>query len=662
MYTINNKVFEVENYLDESSELKELINNNQLIYIISGCGMGKTYFTKNYLMKNYVVVNVNFLNVLNLQNFSDTYSVGDSCIEEWKGNTNITINIQNMDRISDECIEELAKNNGILVVDEIQKMYQDSYYRTCCGDRGIYQLQRFKEAGVKIIIYTGTPLKGIDFDDFETVTIKKTNITKNDSYVFNWMKGLNKVNTSSLVENLVNQGFYPIILANERRNQLFNRLVGHGINVGYIESNGKSIDGSETKYLIDNSKTPDDFDCLLCTSVIQEGLNLNEYTEDKRLVFITYINEIYAAPQLIQFAGRARNQQKNVILGYNNEEEFDLNFEENIFEFEVENYDSSKETLIKETSSAFNSKKDWENYITNYTHSVTFIDSTAKEANVLYDINKIEIKNKKTDWIKYGKELFKDEYKGKTIVNKMIRPDEKEDLVSYKINNNKFWIYTSNVNRANLIKYAIDNQLIYKHDLDRISEEELIKLCNTVKLSRLYKYALTKSKYIGKSIVIDYLRAGNIDDKVLYETLMEIFKMEYRVNGEVIDTNNALTKDQKRKIKGPVEELLRHKDTMKLVLRKITNFELPNTNNYSSFIELMNSLDIIETFLREEKERKINESKKGAYNKKQYTLINNSDIIFNNLNDCYLYVKENLNYKNSFDSFQKRDWKKMFNK
>lgn len=685
MYSINN--YEVKNYLEESSELKEIIRDNQLIYIIAGCGMGKTTFTKNYLMKNYVVLNVNFLNAVNQQSFGDvidkrtnevlekgTYQIGDTEINDWDGLTNMTINIQNLSKISDECINVMASNNGILVIDEIQKMYQDSYYRKCCGDSGLGQIKRFKDSGVKVIIMTGTPLTGIEFEGFVSVRIKKTEIRREDSYVFTWMKGLNKVNIHEFVSRLISKDYFPIILCNEKREQVYKRLISKGINVGYVESSDRIKEDTETNYILREERTSDKYDCLLCTSVIQEGLNIKEDIVDKKLVFISFINEIYAAPQLIQFAGRARNQLKRVFLGYNKLEEFNLNFKETIFEFESDEYDLAKERLIKETSKLFNSKEDWENYIKEYTHKCTFMDSTIDEIDLNFKYE-TDIELIKTDWMNYCKELFKDEYKNSVIVNKTIQPSEESGLKVEKIKNNRYWFYTANRNKANMIKYLVDKELVVKSDIEKLDEEILLRLAFTVKLSRLYKKALDKTEGAAREIVLDQMEKGlTIDYDNLYKSLMNFFKMEYRVNGEIINVDNALNKDQRNKIKGPVEELLRHRKTMALVIRNLKMQEKEKESAYNisikfaeddNFGKMLENLNIVNTFLEEEKDRKRNESRKGAYKglnvKKTYTLIENNSIIFNNLSDCYNYVKDN-GYKNSFDSFQKRDWKKYYSK
>jgi hypothetical protein len=56
----------IKKYLAEiKDELLSLIDQNKGLYIIAGCGCGKSYFVKEVLMKRYIVLNVNFLNIAN---------------------------------------------------------------------------------------------------------------------------------------------------------------------------------------------------------------------------------------------------------------------------------------------------------------------------------------------------------------------------------------------------------------------------------------------------------------------------------------------------------------------------------------------------------------------------------------------------------------------
>ena len=65
---------DVKNYITEiENEIIEEINKSNGVYLISGCGTGKTHFVKNILCKKKKTLVINFLNVVNEQSYKDIY-------------------------------------------------------------------------------------------------------------------------------------------------------------------------------------------------------------------------------------------------------------------------------------------------------------------------------------------------------------------------------------------------------------------------------------------------------------------------------------------------------------------------------------------------------------------------------------------------------------
>ena len=213
------ETLKVNNYLSEiQEEIIEKLESTNGIFLCAGCGLGKSYLIREVLMKRYKCLNVNFLNILNNQNFQDTYEEGKKSVLEYKGTESKTINVANIQFISAECLNNLE----LLIVDEIHNTHFHATFRRCCGDSLVEQLQRFKEAGVKILVVSGTPIGGISLGKrlgLTSIKVEKKNIEEKDKYIFTFREGLNCLNVADFALNLENQGKTVLIITDLNRNQ-----------------------------------------------------------------------------------------------------------------------------------------------------------------------------------------------------------------------------------------------------------------------------------------------------------------------------------------------------------------------------------------------------------------------------------------------------------
>lgn len=626
----------VKNYLTESDDLKKIIRENQLTYIVSGCGMGKSYFTSNYLMTEMKVLNVNFLNTTNLQNFSDTYVEGPVAASGYDGMCNLTINVQNLNYITDFAIS----NIDVLVIDEIQKAYQDISYRSCCGSKLEGQIDRFIKAGKKVLVLTGTPVDDVKFlDRFVKVKVEKTEITEKDTYSFRFFKGVSKYNVYDLVDKLLEKGDTPVILANSRRSDIKHILERKGLRVGIVESDEKLVSGSTTEYIIKNQTLPKGVDVILSTSVLQEGINLLE-TVDERLVFITFVEDIQTPHQAVQFAGRARNQKKRLIICYLRDEELNINFLHCM-------YDGLQNTCVLDEanmeyeeiiSSEFNGIEDWKNYL----ESNTTCDIKCKVFSTLISEN-AEDKAFKTDWCEIAKVVLKEKdtkWKAKILC----------ESVPYKIEtreNGIKWLFTDNAKKAKTLISAVENGFIKEAFSEGLDDYlELYRITRTIIYILKNKNSETYYNTIGDWV------SGLIGEDRFFTLYKELMKITYTENGKEVSASDIkdgrLKRDTLKRIDKPYELLVKYVKTVKSILAMINPFL--NIN-----LSLQDRLELLstETIFKAEYESNTSTTRKGVYAKDKFCLSSDCAIKFKSRKEAYEYCVDNGLTDVTFKSFER---------
>ena len=565
------ETLKVNNYLSEiQEEIIEKLESTNGIFLCAGCGLGKSYLIREVLMKRYKCLNVNFLNILNNQNFQDTYEEGKKSVLEYKGTESKTINVANLQFVTTECLNNLE----LLIVDEIHNTHFHATFRRCCGDSLVEQLQRFKEAGVKILVVSGTPIGGISLGKrlgLTSIKVEKKNIEEKDKYIFTFREGLNCLNVADFALNLENQGKTVLIITDLNRKQIRRGLIKAGAEFGEIQSDDRSREGTVTKYLIDNQRLPERYNIFLSTGVLNGGVNILDTSEEREIVYVTFIRDIENPMNLIQLAGRSRNQSKVVECGYSNEEDFNINFIHTLYDNRTN--DIYKSTSVQELETLLgnniNKLSDWVGYIKCFCQSVeifkdsfdTHTEKAETEETDWQDFIKVVMANKKSQSIS-----FYDYFKVKCETNNHLQ------IIDSPRNSSIKWIYTLNVRKARNILRLLD----LGFSIEDISNEKLTRLLNVVYIARTF-LNLTETGYDGlKQDVIDNkldLSLGAVRD-----SFSDIFKISRYVNGK---EETLADWHKSSRVSLPIYVFQNYKNTVSALVRRLS------TNDISKMMKTM---------------------------------------------------------------------------
>lgn len=346
-----NSVGEVEEhseYLsDHYTEITKEIEQSKCLQIVAPVGVGKTHFIKRFtgekIREGKTTLILNFLNVLSttyteklnlrgiLSDLSDFYNFHDKIYTYYGKNALKRLKTHNFEKCS--AIANIASVKSIdildledidyIVIDEIHKMYLDQF-------RGAQMetLRRFiVEAinrGVKVVAMTGTPIEEFDnIFDFVRVTRTDEAKEKKHGFHFQFVQGFTMKNLHKYLPQLHRQQPRTkiVVLYNNTKKcaELAQAMNEYGIKSDYIT---QPADREAKKYLIEKEKLHPNTSIFFCTSIINEGLNIND--KDNEVIYITDIENIKNPYNLIQLGGRSRQQSKKIILGYNNESNFDI--------------------------------------------------------------------------------------------------------------------------------------------------------------------------------------------------------------------------------------------------------------------------------------------------------------------------------------------------
>lgn len=527
----------IKRYLTEKKDdLIRLINENKGLYIISGCGCGKTYFVKEVLMKQFKVLNINFLNIANNQNFKETYIEGKDKVSLIDGFCSKSINVKNLQYISDEA----ANNFDLLVLDEVQELWFSSNYRKESGDLLVNQLKRFK----KLFVLTGTPLIGANLIDelgLKVVVIEKENKEEKDKYEFKLIQGLNYNNIGAFTKDLLEKGKAVIIKSDKNRQGIREKLIKENIGFQDIQSSDRGIKGSCTQYLIENETLPLDCNCFICTSILVGAVNIKETLEEKEIVYICFVQDIGTPHQLIQLMGRSRNQKKVIYIGFDEANEFDISFshivyqnQESLFETEI---NKEKERLI---SCSFSSSKDWIDYLVSLTDGKIEFPPLRS-----YEYKSVD--NDKFDWGKFiqlaRQNNILDNYELSFVVKngkeaKVIASPNKKDIN---------YIYCEKVQKGrNILKL-----MNLGFQVEEFDKAKLSKLCYIMEVANIFIWLSLKGSELDKALFED-LKNGliGIDSNIFKTQFSQLLKIRRLENGEIKELKEN---DTKRKIEKPYE-------------------------------------------------------------------------------------------------------------
>ena len=698
------KEINVSDYLSEAdTEIKNLMNEDNLIYIIASCSCGKSYWIKNYLMNEYKVLNVNFLNVLNLQNFKDSFVEGKSGAERLDGSISATINIQNL-----QYVEAMY---DVLVIDEIQKVF-DVNFRNCI--KFIPEIiKKYKEAGKKVIILTGTPLLGLNlFDElgFSTIRVNKENLTKKDKYFITFVKGLNKSNVCRVIQSRVNtEGF--IVIANQRRDNLCKNFSRNGITYDCIKSDDKLVEGTRLNKLVNGTVEDDtikytildedgDTKVFLSTSVMVEGVNVND---TERIEVITWLDEINTPMNIIQAAGRMRSQSKRIFIGYNDESDFNYSTIRMVREIsdDTDLLDSIESALASE----FNTAEDWENYLNEYTPKCSIVFKDINDY-IMQEDGDSSFNKSKTNWTELCKEATRLYKEGNTrLVAKRLDYDS-EEVNGFKFveapNGKSIWVETTNPDKARLLFNLLETGF----DIKNFSEDEIKLSTEVIKYTKILHKGLRKSMYEidkngciyrnkGIEVYIDSIIHKTISPEDWNTIVNDTFSYIYKIDGVEVDVSNPevaarYMKDKKKMIDKPTEILNNFKKTMVNILSSFLGRDLTadrlfrktaiegvdleealrESSDFNINDELSQDVKEYKAYQKQVKALMKGENKGKAVGKaigkslsEKYCLISDESVKFKTREEMYNYYTSNLNGTVGFNSFEKKGiWKKDFKK
>lgn len=634
----------VNKYLSEAdTEITDILENNYGLFCVAGCGLGKSYYVKHYLMKKYRTINVNFLNVLNLQSFKDTYAAGKEAVEKYDGNTSISINVQNLRNIPTESLNKVQ----LLVLDELQNLYfQATFRQKVTGDSLVEQLKRFKEAGVKILVITGTPIcKAKLSKELGLVSkeIIKRDLEEKDSYRFTFVEGLNYINTVDFCQNLVMKGKTVVVLSDLNRKYIRKALIKNLANFADIQTADKTISNSSTKYIVDNERLPDNTDIFLSTSVIAGGINLLETEDEKEIVYLTTVKDIGNPQQLIQLAGRSRNQKKVIYVGYDDEKDFDINFQHIIYDNSISNVFKTNTVTEMEAllSQSFKDMKSWLGYIKRFCQKVEIY----KEEFNLF----IEEKEKldEVNWSDFAKLIRAENIDKGKLYSEYFRVKSETTDNHFSIienpNNKGYnkWVYVNNVKKARNILRAMD--LGFR--VEDMSNEQITRLLQVIYVAKSFSY-LTENGYDGlrQDVLLNKL---DLSSGAVQDLFCDLFKCSKVVNGKV----EALTDWKKSsRVALPIYVFANYKSTVGALVRVfytstlLSNIFIENRNKYCGlYVEEFYKEDaIVEEAIEKKKEeiKKAN-AKGGSKNTKKIKVISeNNKRLKGLLNTEYSSVNE----------------------
>lgn len=659
----------VNKYLSESEDLKSLIKKNNLIYLIAGCGLGKSYLTNNYLMKEYKTITINFLNSVNISAYKDTYVSGnDGKVNYYKGDKSIAINVAQIGNIK---LDTLLLNIDLVVIDEVHNHHLVDYRGDSTGEELEKFIIKCKLLGVKVLIITGTPMLGKHLDieniGFLKVEVSKEVYDESDNYYFPFLSGFAPNNCGKYIANRVNEGKQILLLTNLYTERIESTLREYNISYCKVFSDDKENNGSATNYILNKHLLPDDCDVVICTAVLSEGVDLNEYAEKAEhkgernvdIEIITFAEDIKTPQQAIQLAGRLRNQPKNLTIGIKYRKDNRIieptirkGFSKTIKSKTIKDGDISKGLL--------STLDNWVSYLERYANKghvkVTlneYNEKSIKSYSEKIDINLEEIYNnvlmdiKKVD--KHYRELekpFTTYYKVKKgEVDKVeIKEVEGKD---YKV------IYANNniVNIKNLLK-AMNYGLDFTK-LGRDRENAIFRAMNT---AWYFSIALNSDKALKE----DYFNGLiNFSSAVFKEKITKLLgdNLTYTKDGiDIKPTSKVLCKY----IYNPISILENFPRTIwHLMLADNPEYLYKISNPFANKVNLIDDIDINDVFIDEydkfiakiglvNKKADISiKRSKGGKATKTITLINDSigfSMVFNSSKDCDNYVVASLGF------------------
>ena len=327
-------------------EVKELLLNGGKSLFIAGVGKGKTYNFINVckeIIKNnsdeYLTLFLTPTRTLSEQN-GEQYNIHTvvSGINEIKSYDVNTIVYDKLDLIIDN-IHRYQNKKIILIVDEAHELIYAKNYR----NKTLERIKALEEIAHSIIHLTATPTANKTIYEYQNIievrdtqTIKKVNVIEVErNSKGETGEGIEKALINEVIKHFkADKKAIVQYNTHEGVNKIKNELekIFPSKKISLMTSQTKELN-KDFEYLIQNNKINENIDLVLCTSVLNAGINIKN--KDIKLIYV--INKNRSKLDLIkQFAGRTRCVNTSLtIIKYKNEdnqEQYIKSFEEELKE------------------------------------------------------------------------------------------------------------------------------------------------------------------------------------------------------------------------------------------------------------------------------------------------------------------------------------------
>ena len=330
----NLKKITIDSYLGIDQATEILNDKAKTVLVCSPTGSGKTYSfiesIKLYLKEHtdtacYFAMPTKAL----VSQAVETYDLGAGlmgkfspkrCYEDAINKLGLPIVVGTYDKAK-IFSDHLKHKKLIIVADEAHKEVLDYSYRPQAIN-GLFNLRTASNV-IKFIGLSGTPQE-IDLTRYESVVEVNSSIkrsvfndldiaTYGESYLF-------EESTTRLISREVKAGNKVLAFINNKR--IIKNIQGVLSNVGIKSvaiSSRENLSQSKTyRYIMEHEKLPDDAQVLLATTVISDGINIKNDSENYVCVVAPHYQKspLFNASTIKQASNRFRNTYKKLIIPY----------------------------------------------------------------------------------------------------------------------------------------------------------------------------------------------------------------------------------------------------------------------------------------------------------------------------------------------------------
>lgn len=352
----NLKKITIDSYLGIDQATEILNDKAKTVLVCSPTGSGKTYSfiesIKLYLKEHtdtacYFAMPTKAL----ASQAVETYDLGAGlmgkfspkrCYEDAISKLGLPIVVGTYDKAK-MFSDYLRHKKLIIVADEAHKEVLDYSYRPQAIN-GLFNLRTASNV-IKFIGLSGTPQE-IDLTRYESIvevnSSKKRSVfndldivTYGESYLF-------EESTTRLISREVKAGNKVLAFINNKK--IIKNVQGVLSNVGIKSvaiSSRENLSQSKTyRYIMEHEKFPDDAQVLLATTVISDGINIKNDSENYVCVVAPHYQKspLFNASTIKQASNRFRNTYKKLIIPYfissSNQDDKDRQNETKLFNFE----------------------------------------------------------------------------------------------------------------------------------------------------------------------------------------------------------------------------------------------------------------------------------------------------------------------------------------